>query len=285
LQVERSAFSVRRMFMLHPEKLASGALLVLLLAAQSRAENTPPPPDWRDGQRDSVYLAQKRDPPAQQPATFSVPPLSTPLPRNRDALVKQTSREEAAPADSGSRHLAPPSTHVDLSETATGRTASMPRRLADIGLPLQSAYSMITALAIVKGAFLLFAWALRRGGKTNAARRGVLPTEVVDVLGRVPLAARQFAQLLRVGNKLVLVAVTPDGPTTLTEVTDPTEVDRLVGLCQQMDAKSTTKIFEQVFQQFTTEPVGGGFLGSDKLPTSIASAASAYRSHRGPARA
>jgi hypothetical protein len=56
-------------------------------------------------------------------------------------------------------------------------------------------------------------------------------------------------------------------------------------LCQQADPKSTTKVFEQVFQQFTTEPTSGGFLGSDPLPASFASAASAYRSHRGTARA
>ena len=123
----------------------------------------------------------------------------------------------------------------------------MPHRLADFGIPLQSAYTMITGLSIVIGAFLLFTWAIRRGGKSTAARRGMLPNDVVDVLGRVPLAARQFAQLLRVGNKLVLVALTPTGPTTLTEVTDPAEVDRLLGLCQQMDAKSTTKRLSKSF--------------------------------------
>ena len=84
---------------------------------------------------------------------------------------------------------------------------------------------------------------------------------------------------------LVLVALTPEGPTTLTEVTDLAEVDRLVGLCQQTDAKSTTKMFEQVFQQFSAEPTSGSYLGSDSLPSSISAAASAYRSHRGTARA
>ena len=68
-------------------------------------------------------------------------------------------------------------------------------------------------------------------GASAGARH--LPADVVSVLGRVPLAARQFAELLRVGNKLVLVSLTPTGAETLTEVTDPAEVDRLVGLCQQ----------------------------------------------------
>jgi flagellar biogenesis protein FliO len=266
--------------MLHPVRLASGGLLIAMLAAPIRAENTPAPPDWQDGRGVSVYSAQKHDTPAQSPAPFSIPPISAPLPNKNAAVVKQAAHEEIAQGDTVGRRLAPPTSHVDL-----GVAQNAPRPLANLGIPLQSAYTMITGLAIVIGAFYLFTWAIRRGGKTAGGRRGLLPSDVVDVLGRVPIAARQFAQLLRVGNKLVLVALTPEGPTTLTEVTDPAEVDRLVGLCQQMDPKSTTNAFEQVFQQFTTEPVGGGFLGSDPLPSSLATAASAYRSHRGATRA
>ncbi len=264
-------------------RIVSGGLLFALLTAPIRAENTPAPPDWQDGHSTSVYSTEKRDI-AQQPATFSVPPLALPVPRENDARVKQASHEEPAPTDQISRQLAPPS-RGDLGAPQSGHSAPVPHRLADFGIPLQSAYTMITGLSIVIGAFLLFTWAIRCGGKSTAARRGMLPNDVVDVLGRVPLAARQFAQLLRVGNKLVLVALTPTGPTTLTEVTDAAEVDRLLGLCQQMDAKSTTKLFEQVFQQFSAEPAASGFLGSDKLPASLASATSAYRSHRGTARA
>ena len=139
-------------------------------------------------------------------------------------------------------------------------------RGVSFGIPTQAIYTVITGLAIVIGAFLIFAWALRRGGKNSNRRRGALPSEVVSVLGRAPLAARQFAELLRVGNKLVLVAMTPTGPTTITEVTDPVEVDRLVGMCQQFEPHSTTKAFEQVFQQFSSEPTSGGFLGGEPLP-------------------
>jgi len=98
---------------------------------------------------------------------------------------------------------------------------------------------------------------------------------------------RRFSELLllRVGNKLVLVAVTPGGAEALTEVTDPAEVDRIVGLCQQHDRHSTTQAFEQVFQSLTREPGGGGFLGADSLPTSLSPIAAAYRSQRGTGRA
>jgi flagellar biogenesis protein FliO len=139
-------------------------------------------------------------------------------------------------------------------------------------------YKIITGLAIVVGAFLIFAWALRRGGRT--AGRGNLPADVVSVIGRVPLAARQFAELLRVGNKLVLVSLTSNGAQPISEVTDPAEVDRLLGLCQQNNPHSTTKAFEQVFRQLSTETAPSGFLGADPMPTSFASPAGAYRTYQ-----
>jgi flagellar biogenesis protein FliO len=112
----------------------------------------------------------------------------------------------------------------------------------------------------------------------------MLPGDVVSVLGRVPLAARQFAELLRVGNKLVLVSITPTGAEPLTEVTDPVEVDRLLGLCQQNNPHSTTKAFEQVFQQLSNETAPHGFFGGESLPTSLSSPARAYRAYRGDTR-
>jgi flagellar biogenesis protein FliO len=280
------------------KRIAALAVSAAIVAAPLQAENTPAPPDWQDAHGPSVYT-QLRPPgsplteasqdsryaPTSSPGTFSAPPNARPLTTKPDAIVTQLQHEEIASADPPGRHLAPPSAHDEGPGAAEAHASSSTRRLAGFGMPLQSIYTVVTALAIVLGAFLLFAWAIRRGGKNSVARRGGLPSEVVNVLGRVPLAARQFAQLLRVGNKLVLVALTPDGPTTLTEVTDPAEVDRLVGLCQQSDSKSSTKTFEHVFQQFTNEPVSGGFLGSETLPTSLTSAASAYRSHRGTARA
>jgi flagellar protein FliO/FliZ len=150
----------------------------------------------------------------------------------------------------------------------------------DLGVPTKSLYTMGTGLAIAVGAFLMFAWVLRRSGRGRLGR-GMLPADAVSVLGRVPLSAKQIAQLLKVGNKLVLVALMPGGAETLTEVTDPVEVDRLMGLCQQQDSRSTTKAFEQVFQSLSREPVTSGFLGAESLPTSISPVAAAYRSHRG----
>jgi flagellar protein FliO/FliZ len=84
----------------------------------------------------------------------------------------------------------------------------------------------------------------------------LLPSDVVEVLGRTPLAARQFAHLIRCGNKLVLIHLAQGSARTLTEITDPVEVDRLSGICRQAHPRSATASFRQVFQQFAREKPG-----------------------------
>jgi flagellar biogenesis protein FliO len=104
-----------------------------------------------------------------------------------------------------------------------------------------------SSLAVVLGLFFLFAWTMRRGSPGGSA---VLPGEVVEVLGRAPLTHRQQLHLLRCGRKLVLVNVCAEGVETLTEITEPEEVDRLLGLCRQSHPQSASATFRQVFQQF-----------------------------------
>ena len=253
-------------------------LLAAVIATPLSAETTPGPPDWADA-GGSVYLGMT------QSASAIEAPVVDSLPVARPTIVDASvatavHQSNTLPADGDHRRLNPPKRSMLGAPTVRAdeqdkHAASRP--LAEFGLPAKSIYTIASALAIVIGAFLLFAWVLRRGGnKTNTP----LPAEVVSVLGRVPLAARQFAQLLRVGNKLVLVSLTPTGAETLTEVTDPVEVDRLVGLCQQYSPHSTTKAFEQVFRQLSRETAPGGFFGGDSLPQ-LSSAAAAHRVHRG----
>jgi flagellar biogenesis protein FliO len=283
------------------------ALAVALMAGTLLAEPTAGPPAWKD--KASVYLTAGQahaDESASQvlrASSHEMPPAVTAIPSAAAAV----STVEAAPAihspavppaheppaeltssKTSNRYLAPPSARsAPPADVGSGNrmqpTSAASQRLADFGLPMKSLYTMLSALAIVIGTFLLFMWALKRG-RRGMPGRGVLPADVVSILGRVPMAARQFATLLRVGNKLVLISLTPTGAETLTEVTDPAEVDRLVGLCQQNNSYSTTKAFEQVFQQMSAETAPIGFLGNESPMTSMASPAGAYRANRGGAR-
>ena len=66
--------------------------------------------------------------------------------------------------------------------------------------------------------------------------------EMMQVLGRTPISAKQSAVLLHVGKRILLLGVSGDSIRTLTEITDPEELAGLMG-------KATS----------TAEPVDGGF--------------------------
>ncbi len=109
--------------------------------------------------------------------------------------------------------------------------------------------TMLGSLAIVLALFVVTIKLLRRGMPGAKQRLG---SNVVEVLGQTPLAPRQTLQVIRFGNKILLVAMSPDGCDTLTEITDPLEVDRVAGMCQQSQANSSTKTFGEMFRQVTS---------------------------------
>jgi len=111
--------------------------------------------------------------------------------------------------------------------------------------------TVLGSLAIVLAVFFVFVWLTR-----SAAPKGMAPLskDVVESLGRAPLLGRQQMQLIRIGNKLVLLSVTSTGADTLTEITDPVEVDRLSGLCRQAQSGSISDTFRQVLAQASSEP-------------------------------
>lgn len=111
-----------------------------------------------------------------------------------------------------------------------------------------------SSLAIVLGLFVIVVWIMRR---TMPASAALLPSEVVQILGRTPIAQRHQLQVLRFGSKLVLISVTPDGAETLAEITDPQEVTHLAGLCQQRHLGSSTTTFRKVLEQLGGERTHG----------------------------
>jgi flagellar biogenesis protein FliO len=129
----------------------------------------------------------------------------------------------------------------------------------------------LAATALVVGLFLVCAWALKKGMPKSSR---VLPREAVEILGRCPLGNKQFAHLLHVGNKVILVSVTPNGAETLVEVDNPNEVTRILGVCASASPGSTSKEFDAMFHQFAKEPTPKGYLG-DESPA-YSTAASAY---------
>lgn len=164
---------------------------------------------------------------------------------DRSAPAESTGAAQGA-SDGGALPLAGPGEAMPLEPPGTRSSEGARPRVG--GLP--SVATVVGALAVVLGIFFAVMWGMRR------AAPGVLtalPSQVVEVLGRAPLAGRQQVHLLRCGNKLLLVSVTPDAAETLTEITDPTEVDRLAGLCEQMRPHSSSAAFRRMFQQYAHE--------------------------------
>jgi flagellar biogenesis protein FliO len=120
--------------------------------------------------------------------------------------------------------------------------------------------SVVSSLAVVLGLFFVLVWLAKRGAPKGAA---TLPAEVLEVLGRAQLTPRQQMHVVRFGNKLVLLTLSPSGAESLAEIDDPVEVERVLGICQEMQQGSITESFRQVFSQVANEPAQEGFAGRE----------------------
>ena len=158
------------------------------------------------------------------------------------------SAEEPLPAAGGQepRKLAPRSVaHEPLAKPASPN-------------PINAISTVAASLGIVIGLFLILVWCTRQFAPSGTA---ALPKEALELLGRAPLGGKHQAQLLRVGNRLLLVALSPAGATTLAEFSESSEVERLIALCRKGHPTSSTAAFRQVLDQISQEPVTGGFAG------------------------
>jgi flagellar biogenesis protein FliO len=256
--------------------------------AEPAADEAPAgPPAWNDGA--SVYLAERATTSEQSSAEGATDHYGDP--RVTTAAYEQESQAVPRPPTEPGR-IAPPGRA--LRPTAKESTATADST-SGWGLPIDSLVTTITALVLVIGLFLLCAWALRRGSRQLS---GALPKDVVSVLGTTPLGGRQLAQLLRLGNKLVLVSVTTGGAETLAEVTDPAEVERLLGLCLQsgprdlartdaakmaglIGTSDTTPNFDTAYRQLAPAPTLRELSGLDVPLAKTPALGDLFRSYQG----
>ena len=141
-------------------------------------------------------------------------------------------RSPAGPGEksSGVRPLKPPSSGEPEKEKRSNGT-------------IQLFVSVASSLLIVLGLVLGAAWCYRRA--VPGAVTG-MPKQVLQVLGRMPLAPRQQLVLIRFGHKLVLVSNLHGEVRTISEITDPLEVDRVAGICESSQAGSISDSFRSV---------------------------------------
>jgi flagellar biogenesis protein FliO len=202
---------------------------------------------------------------ASEPQTFPAPrpidarPLeSTHTPPRRaqpPVNFRQVSAEEpvASPAGKAPLRLAPRS-QANRQPTARPATPS----------PASALTTIAGSLGVVLAVFLVIVCCSRRFSPAGA---NLLPKEAVELLGRAPLSARQQMQLVRVGNKLLLVTLSATDAQTLTEITEPTEVEHLTAICRRGQPASASAAFKETLAQLASEPATAGFAGAPRPTT------------------
>lgn len=216
-----------------------------------------------------------------EPASFRPLGRPEPLPPDDPADGSNSSAQSAAPEPTAMASPAANRPHdttgftpasADTAAPSAGRlrTAPLPTRKRDGAFSVSPLEALATwrpssraltatvaATAIAVGLLMSFAWLLR--SLTPAGARA-LPREVVEVLGRAPLAGKQVTQLVRVGHKLVLVAITPEGAKALTEITDPDEVAQLVAACDAGRGRGATAEFDALLREMERQRTSAGLL-------------------------
>ena len=131
---------------------------------------------------------------------------------------------------------------LELRTSSKDKAGSVERPKSSWG----TAVSMFLSLAVVLSFFLLVAWLVKKSQPTSFLK---LPGDVVQVMGRTPMAPRQQMYVVRFGSKLLLISNQPGQTQTLGEITDADEVQRLAGLCEANHPGSISNSFREVLKQ------------------------------------
>lgn len=211
----------------------------------------------------------------ESPAPAQTQPPYDPQPNHQPQYVPQHLPQHASPMSVASvgEHVAASAAHRPPASSdaeplpLAPRSEKGERQLARPSVSqLGPVGTVITSLAIVLGLFAAVAWISRR---LRPAGTAPLPKEAVELLGRTTVSGQHSLQLVRFGGRLLLVAFSPHGAATLTEVCDPAEVERLTAICLGQRPGSTSESFRQTIRELEREPAGRAFV-DQRRPTTVA---------------
>ena len=144
------------------------------------------------------------------------------------------------------------------SQSANRQESGSARALPGLGQGAKSLLQTGVALAIVLALLFGFVWVFKRTAPKSLLP---LPIETVQVLGNAPLHGKQHLRLIRLGRRVLLLAVSETTSQTLADVTDPDEVQYLLELCQRTSSRTEAQTFDAVLREHGRERTTG-FLGS-----------------------
>lgn len=241
---------------LPPRPSAENTQLKGLGVAFSNSRVTHPQADSVETPNQTVQIPDRLPPPSplkQASASFSTYPMSDSDPSPTEESVEDNNEDEYQ--ETYNRVLDKPfysnkranNDLPDLEDDKTD-TGGWTQKLAKP--ELTPFISVGGSLLIVIAAFFLLAILFR---KVSPQSNRPLPKEAFECLGRYHLTQKHPLQVLRLGSRIVLVSVMPDGVTTLAEITDPDEVVSFLGLCRRLDANSATEMFRQTVAGISEE--------------------------------
>lgn len=195
---------------------------------------------------------------ATQHVSTPAEPLPLPEEATQQEPIQASKPTSAKPSDESDRRLFAPSKKTTrTADDASGLAVNPFQSLAEWRPSSKTLTATGGGLAIAVGLLLATTWLIRSCAPKSSRP---LPKDVVEVLGRLPLGGKQMTQLIRVGSKLVLVAVTPDGAETLTEVTDPDEVARLIAACDSKSGRGESADFDRLLHEMSDQRTTASFL-------------------------
>ncbi|MCE9526776.1 MAG: flagellar biosynthetic protein FliO [Planctomycetales bacterium] len=223
-------------------------ILTLLLATAESASA-------QESHRSSSYGPPSRR--AVQPATFV-----------DDGAASPDESPSATPDTKESPKAAP------LRLSPRNKSAAKELTHPSAASPTSAITTVLGSLGIVLGLFVALVWFSRRFAPAGTA---ALPKEAVELLGRTSLGGNQQMQLVRVGAKLLLVALSPQGARTLTEITSAAEVERLSELCRRQKPESSTASFRTLVDQIGGERTSNTFVDNNRHAPAAATATTRTR--------
>lgn len=119
----------------------------------------------------------------------------------------------------------PPSVSLPL------RRGSQPgSRSSESSRVSESIWNTAIVLGVICGGLVAVSIGLRRRRRSSGGR---LPVEAVEVLGRTAIDGRHAISLVRCGSRVLVLSVdATEGLSTLSEISDPDEVNLLTDLCR-----------------------------------------------------
>lgn len=211
--------------------------------ANRQAKTQYPPDNGEYEQRSQPGANYAQEPPASAAVQPAVLPGSSAVAEGEFDPPSNATEPRQAESANNPLPLSPRRSTAGAGKNVGGQTRLSSKIMPGIG---STGGTIAASLALVLGLFFLFAWLMRRNMPNTA---GLLPKTVLEVLGRLPMPGRQQMQLIRCGNKLLLVHLSLTGAETLTEITEPEEVDRIAGLCLQGSSKSSTRDFNELLTE------------------------------------